>query len=288
VKEISIMLCFLVVALACMCAEANAQNIRKSTDTTSAQAQQEYEFLKQQVTEYREFVERERKQHQDFLENMYTKLVTIVSGFAVLITALLSFFGWQSKKDVAQTVKKLFEDHSLKLIDERNETIKFSVSELKRLLEKETKYQKKSILFLTSRVNLETFAQRELPIIAARGMKNYKPMTSIEEAFPLIKTEAYDVIVYYYNPSGEKPKESGDSHFRDIVEFLKTRQAKTPLIVYTYEKGENNQLFPIDREKLSAYPYIVTANFPITLVNVLHTVVNYFPVINESNLSTHQ
>ena len=266
-----------------------AQNRDSTSDETVSSIQKEYEFLKEQTKKYQEFVEKERAEHRKFLEDLYTKIVWFFSVVVAIVAGFITFLQIKNRKDISKLidrsqkeasikVEKLFKEHSLKIIDEKNKDIIISVDDLKKLLDYETNYRNKSILFLSSEADRKNFESRELPVIDSRGMKNHQLMSNIDEAIPFIKNDTFDVLVYYYNPPVENPKETGDKNLQKILNMLLLRRSKTPLIIYTYEKGERNQLYPIDMKLAVTYNYAVLANFPITMVNLLHTVANYFPV----------
>ena len=58
----------------------------------------------------------------------------------------------------------------------------------------------------------------------------------------------------------------------DLLARIKTRHV--PLIVYTFG---NNMIPPEDKKKLDNYPYMLPANFPLTLLNAIFATVASFP-----------
>lgn len=240
--------------------------------------QTEYQFFKNQTKEFRDFVEKERTHHREFLEDLYTKIVWFAGAIVTLGIGFFVFFDIRSRKDIKQIITQQFEQHGLQIIDEQNKSIKINIDALQQLLQQETNYKRKRILFLTTQADREKFTTRELKIIDSRGMQNYEILHDFKKALPLIVRETFDVVVYYYNPALEEGEKNGDQTMRQMLETLRFRQSKTPFIVYNYEKGSAGRLYGIDMAEMVKYPYAVLANFPITLVNLLHTVTNYFPV----------
>ncbi len=249
------------------------------SDSTSRNLdQKEYQFLKDQTQSFQKFIENERKAHRDFIEGLYTIVVGFVGVIVTIGGGLLIFFDFRTRKNISQVINELFREYGIQIIDEKNKSIKINIDELRHIIELETGYKKKSILFLMSENDRQRFGIRELKIIDSRGIQNYQVYTNFDQANELIKKETFDVVVYYYNPDAADLKKNGDKQVREILDLLSKRHSKTPLIIYSYEKGESGRIEKIDMDEIGKYPYAVPANFPITLVNLLHTVTNYFPV----------
>lgn len=240
--------------------------------------QKEYQFLKDQTQSFQKFIENERKEHREFIEGLYTIVVGVVGVIVTIGGGLFVFFDFRTRKNISQVINELFHEYGIQIIDEKNKSIKINIDELRHIIDLETGYKKKSILFLMSENDHQKFGIRELKIIDSRGIQNYQVYTQFDQAYDLIKKGTFDVVVYYYNPAAEDPKTNGDKQVRDILVLLVNRKSKTPLIIYNYEKGNFGRLYDVDMNEMSKYPYAVMANFPITLVNLLHTVTNYFPV----------
>jgi len=267
-----------IVILFCQILNTYAQKPSTTTTDSLAITQPEYQFLKTQTQEFRKFVEDERKHHREFLEDLYSKIVWFAGAAVTLAIGFFIFFDIRSRKDIKQMITQKFEEYGLRIIDERNKSIKIDIDALRQLLNHETNYKRKRILFLTSQADKEKFESRELKIIDSRGMQNYEIMHDFDKALPLIVRETFDVVVYCYNPLINDGKNEGDQAMLQMLETLRFRQSKIPFIVYNYEKGIDNRINNNDKTEMDKYPYAVLANFPITLVNLLHTVTNYFPV----------
>ena len=267
-----------IIGVICWLPNLDAQEEDRQSEINLVQIEKEYKFLKGQLENYQSFIERERKEHRQFLEDIYKKIVWFSGIASSIVLGILIFLGIRTKKEISTSIDKLFEEHGLKIINERNENIRLKLKELENLLKRETNYKNRHILYIMSESDKDSFNNRELTIIKERGFKENQIETYSEKVLDSIKRRSYDVLVYYYNPPAEKHENTGDKNLQEILKYLKERSAKIPIIIYTYKKAEHNRLYSIDNEEAAKYPYAVVANFPITLVNLLHTVTNYFPI----------
>ena len=236
---------------------------------------QELQFLKSEIENYRKFIQEEREQHQKFLESYYDKTLTLFEIIGGIIVFLISILGitsvWQIKKSVAQ----LFEKYTVELIANENKPLKLSIQDLKNIINRETRYLSKRIMFLCTNEDRAKLEQCELPMIYARGIKNENLLVTsqFDAISKAVQNNTVDLMLYYYNPSTDEK----DLIFEELINLLINSGKKIPLIIYNFEKpGVRGQLFNDDSTLMRSYPYHLAANFPITFVNHIYTTINYF------------
>lgn len=237
------------------------------------QIEKEYQFLKEEIRNFRDQIALERQAHREFLEDTYSKLAWFIGVVAAVVGGIIIFFDIRTKKDIKDTVQRRFREYTKGLIDEENERINISISDLKKIINRETSYLNKQIVFLGAEKDRQKFQNRELQLINARGIQFIKFAEKAEEINKLIAAEKIDLIIYYYDPTENK----NDPVLHQLISILDNNGKKIPLLVYNYEKeGEGGRLFHSDREKVQTYPYHIIPNSPITLINHLYTTINYF------------
>lgn len=238
---------------------------------------EELKFLKEEIKQYRDFIQQERNEHQNFIENFYSKILTSLQFFGGILLFFVSFLGLTSIWQIKKSVTRLFEKYSVQLISKENRLIQLSIDEIKGVIERETKYLTKQILFLCSPTDIIKLETRELPLIFNRGIKrdNLKIITEYESLSNAVLNNQVNLILYYYNPNEQEK----DPILKKLIEFLKIEKKQIPLIIYNFEKpGVNGQLFGEDSKIMRSYIYHLAANFPITLVNHLYTTINYLSI----------
>lgn len=251
--------------------QTNVQEVNKTA------SQVELQFLKDEINEYRKFIQQEREEHQKFLESYYDKTLDLFYILGIVIIALVTIFGLTSIWQIKKSVNRLFSKYTLSLISRENEQLKISIDDLKNVVNRETLYLNKRILFLCSPFDQKKLERRELQMIYSRGIKkeNLIMINNLDEVVQNLEKNSVDLLLYYYNPIEQKI----DQILHDLIDYLKKKDKSIPLIVYNFEKpGERGQLFPNDSEKMRSYPYHLAANFPITLVNQTYSTINYILV----------
>lgn len=237
------------------------------------QIEKEYQFLKEEIRDFRDHIAMERQAHREFLEDTYSKLAWFIGVVAAVVGGIIIFFDFRTKKDIKDTVQRRFREYTKGLINEENEQINISISDLKKIINRETNYLNKKIVFWGSEIDKSRFENRELELITTRGIKSIIFAENQNDLNKLIKDEKIDLIIYYYNPTAEKI----DPILHQLVSFLNGNKKRIPLLVYNYEKeGEAGRLFSSDWKIVQTYPYQIVPNSPITLVNHLYTTINYF------------
>lgn len=246
--------------------------IDPNSDKYESRIEKEYEFLKNQTSQFQSYLVQERTEHREFLEVTY-KIVCWAAGvLATLFLGIITFLGWRSRKNIEDSVNMLIERHSQELIEKKNRLIKQDIIELQTVLARETNYKNKSILFIAQDMDHEKINNRELKLLKSRDINNIQLTSNLDAKIDSIKRGIYDVIVYYGNDLTKKEGQVPKGSLETLAELLANRNSQIPLIVYTYEKG---WLADELKGKLESYPYGVSANFPMTLVNYLHTVLYY-------------
>ena len=237
----------------------------------------ELQFLRNEIKNYRDFIQQERKQHQEFLESFYNRTFSLFSMIGGIIVVLVTIFVGTSIWQIKKTVHRLFERYTIELITEKSEPLKISIDRLNGVISRETSYLNKKLVFLCSANDRSKLEGRELPMIFARGIKseNLEIVHQLENVSQAIDTQTIDLMLYYYNPNDQKT----DPLLHKVIERLRKANRPIPIIIYNYDKlNERGQLFGNDSAVMRSYPYHLAANFPITFVNHIYTTINYFSI----------
>jgi len=244
---------------------------QQNKNTTAAELQ----FLKDEITQYRDFIQQEREQHQQFLESYYEKTLYLFYIIGCVIVFLITSFGITSIWQIKRSVHRLFDKYTVSLLTKENESLKQYIDDLKKVVDHETRYLKKRIVLLCTADDQHKLEQQELPMIYARGIRseNLKIYNQITDVMQAVKNNTIDLLLYYYNPDEQKT----DATLHKLIDQLKRNDKPIPIIVYNFDKpNERGQLFSKDSEAMRSYPYHLAANFPITFVNHIYTTINYF------------
>jgi len=105
--------------------------------------------------------------------------------------------------------------------------------------------------------------KNEITLLKSNGFLNVSSEGADYRAFD--PTGKHCVVVLGYRP--------GMAGLNDILTRIKNNHV--PLIVYTY--GENAAVHGKDKELFNQYPYMLYANFPLTLLNHIFLTVASYP-----------
>jgi hypothetical protein len=233
----------------------------------SLQAQKDnYDYLKQEMAEYRQFLEKQQEEQQKSLQLYYT---IILGGLGLLVGFFIFMLG-KTRRDVEKQLKTLYENYALEVWGEKSTRLNERIKRQERILALETNYKNARVLVVVS-TNDQKFVKDAIEEpLNERGITDILPVTELnDEIVYEIKKERFDVIIRYYNlPTGS---ESVDEAMNQLVDLVIDSKIHTPLIVYTYR---TEQMSKKDRDRILDYRYAVAANFPITLVDYVTTAVS--------------
>jgi hypothetical protein len=219
-----------------------------------------YDFLKEETKAYRELVERE-----------WDRFLHVVEWFlpllGALITFVLTFFNWQT----ARNVKKSVEEKTKELADERFKEISQKIvdeesGKLERKIETLESMIKRELWHLDSRILVLQQPSSEMDEILSsypfnKNMECIVDRIPSDELAPLLKKGEVDIIVYEY------PKNEGqsDSYIKGILDMLNSSSKVVPIIIY-YTGQERLQ-----NKDLESYEWLTFANGRLTLSSHIHS-----------------
>jgi hypothetical protein len=220
----------------------------QKSDENLLEIKREYGFLKEQTKSYREFIEKERKQHQEFLEWSLGWLVKAIGIIVAIFVALVGIFGiksiYDAKKKISDLVREKFNDY----ISNNTDEIEIKIQHIAEKVIQEKINLKKKILMLVPETLQE--AASEINFLWKRGFKNIE----------VKGTDYYSIdcelIVFYYDPEQ-------NNNLIDLVKKLKKASTPKPLIIYYSGRVEDNEL----KKELRDYKWHTFANNPLTLTN---------------------
>ncbi|WP_089972234.1 hypothetical protein [Lihuaxuella thermophila] len=254
-----------------------------------------YDFLKEEVKNFRESVQKERESLTNTF-NIYLGLLTGIIGVAGLSITIVGFIFYfkvgQSRKeldDQINTMKKEMQDRlnqleyeftekvrkkfqkemekvAAQLINEEMDTYKESLEALNELIDKELKNKKVRVLVTGPEDEIKKMEENELKILNKQVYKTtVKPFDKAEIAKELQNNE-FDIIIYRY----PKTNEGGyQSSVGILAQMLKQHSRQLPLLVYS-DYGK------IDDPELNTYLLRSYANIPSSLISNLFSLYQVF------------
>lgn len=207
----------------------------------------------------------ERESHQQFVEGMFSTFINYVIGImtvsGLLFVVLTFFFGNNAKEhfkeQAADSILAAKKD-ILKDLDD----LKSEIAATSATLEIERKYLKQNIAFVEES-DAQNAIDSELELLRKMGF-------SVKN----IKSSPSDVLIQFSNVLSDADVliVSATTH-TDLVKLFETLNAKLnltakriPLVIYV--KGRNESL----NRLLEQYPFAMSANMPMTLINSVYTV----------------
>lgn len=265
----------------------------------------EYEFLKEQIKEFKDSAERELGNYRTFVEGEWNKFLNflyVVGGLAVF------FVGWEYftfrrrlKKKYDELLKEATEEIETQKIEIEKEInkkwdqfvkenkLKKRVDDLERLMQNERRYKKAKVLVLGSEADLNAMKEYLDLAMTQRGMKEpeYLPLGTNPKELPKEeikkKLENKEVVVYYYDHKKKKHDQENnedlllDYRMRELMNFLSEENIQIPTIVYTYKKDEDGWMQKKDKKFLNKFVWQIPANSPLTLLGHIFTYIHALP-----------
>lgn len=222
---------------------ASAQEVNRDIPPQQTSgAEREYQFLKDQTQEFRNFIQTERQEHQQFLE----RTIKYLGG----LLAVATVFGLGNYWLALQEAKKVGVKGVARAIRRNEEELRDVLEETTRKILGERLNLKKPVLIITN--GLE---QGEDKKMIDWGMTNL----TVKSYSKNLDLSSPQVIIFHYDGKDKKDLEA------TVERLLKERKNK-PIIVYSKSR--------VDSEKLESYELRGYANAPLTLVNALYTTLN--------------
>lgn len=215
-------------------------------------------FLGEQASSLREAAAAERAAYVDFVK------FTVGMMWAILTVAgfMLAFFIGKKFKDIGETLDRLVDKYIKRHLSRLN---KQKIDPLIERVNDELSYKKKSIVFIVPEGESQIVKTEESLLRRHFAVAISSEIDAVQDA---------DLVLYLYTPN---PNRKEDGSLRSLVDLLKQGRNK-PLIIYTYNRGNGNQLTDTDFDFLQEHyaHYYVLANFPATLINSTFTTLKVY------------
>jgi len=226
-----------------------AQNAR---DTTGLSTREEhYQFLREDLANYRQFIKDERRAHRQFLEDTYRNILILVT----VGLAILGFLGVRSWKNLREKLELEYRNQIKAIIDSQLLATEQKIEALNQLVHQESMWRNQAKLrFVVPEARLKAFLDTELAYFGGKKPNFVVGPLTEEETF-----EQFDVIVYYLAKDGD----GEDEVLQQIVRKVAGRTI--PIVVYTH--GERLDFKSATSQDLQNYQFHNFANNIITLLN---------------------
>ncbi|KKM13059.1 hypothetical protein SY88_00400 [Clostridiales bacterium PH28_bin88] len=284
------LLCFLVVAFThpvyaepqpvAQVAQETVETLQQKVEDLEAEltrlrAQEEhYQFLKEEIGKYREFIEQERNELMLFQESLWTKFITILG----ILASVIGFMGFKTLADVKGEIKKRAEK-SMEDIEKRTEQqleelvqesvgyVRTKVDTLRQIIERETQYRSARVIAIGTEQDLESMGL-EIQLLQEKGICVTKQPHPVCNLARQLERGEVDIVLYRYHPQ----ESDQDPAFRQILETLCQSMRQVPLLVY----APSVHVVGGDKLALNDYPLHNFANTAATLVGNLYTLTHIF------------
>lgn len=247
-------------------------------------------FLKDEIKDYRQFIQQERIQHQQFLE----RTITLSGIIITLSVSILAFLGFGTRKEIRDNIKdikkKASEDFETKIQKAKNEfdkkanqlllshpaiqNVKDRFQAISDLVNQVLEAKKGKYVIISESEELQRLKKEELEIF--ENSLN-RPHLFISGGNEVLQPTEFDVIVYR-----SKVDEDGeDLYLKDrLLPSLLRSEPRPPLVIYTKRdrlKGETEK-------KLSEYTMAHLANNTISLIDNTASAFRVSRLLNKPNI----
>jgi hypothetical protein len=237
-------------------------------DISSIKNQQElekkqFDYLTQDTKDFKQFIQQERKEHQDFLENLYQKTCWAVGILITLFIGICSFFGWKSFKNIEQQVECEIKNKANTIIEAANIDVESKLTVLNKKIESELSYKKANIFVLSTTDN--TGLNRATSILESKGINHIKFTSDINEL-----SNKFCLIICSLDECNNDQNKIKDLTEK-TVNYIIENQLDIPIIFYIANGSISNL------KQLSEFPvYFTPANNPTTLIMHCFTLLKMF------------
>jgi len=221
------------------------------------------------------------EQERNTLENILEKVVWIIGAIGALVSFIIyRIFGEQksffqkitndneSKIKELQTLTEEAKNSLLlkvKELDLLAENVSNREREINTFLEAQDEYKHKNIIWIYGEKNT-----KDIDIINSLKKKNIKNVYEVllGDQISFDKINYHAVVVSISNNSNI------DDSFLDLIKLLKNNN-EPPLVVYTYNEGQQIRLLKEQWDILDKYENYTVANFPGSLQTTLNNILRW-------------
>lgn len=234
-----------------------------------------YQYLTNELNQYRSYLQQERTEHRQFLE----RGMTIVSIFVGIVGTVLGVLGVRTYRDIRKQLQDFRQNAEQKLQQDLAQARAQFASDARAAFaqdpgvkEAERKYQALTQLVNTRiAVDQGTYLLLAYPDKLAEMQAPGEEVSFLAQAFPNLTTltapqlpelSTLDVLIYRVQVDGE----GEDAFLRDqLLPSLQQQKAAVPLVVYA--KGFSERIKGETSNALTKYPLHVIANMTPTLID---------------------
>lgn len=248
----------LLILLFCSPVLAN-KKITYSANEQAKAIQVQYEYLIKNTNDFRNFVQNERKEHREFLEDMYKKIVWFFGIFA----ALFCFFGIRSFNDAKRHIEELVEKRITKeaeiAVEKANKKIEDKITEVEEEIKPLLSYKQGKIFIYN--YNNNSSMRFIIKTLKEKGIKNIEQSASLNQL-----SNSYCLVVF--NLKCDDIKNVLDDKIKECLSYIKDNNYKMPLIIFSDK-------FNID--VLNEYDnYCMIANSKTPLIDHIYSMLKMF------------
>lgn len=252
------------------------------SQVTSLRAQLEQQLaIREELKEYRSFVEQERREAREFLET----LVRWGSGVVALFLGLTGFLGiktWKDARDqIQQSTKALEKQAELQIAGVKSKSeeaiqqvaeesvgrLKSKLNALELAVSRELLYRKAFVLVVGAEADVEQM-DTELCLLRGKGLTIVSAPYSVTDLNDRLQDGKVDIVIYRYHPdaSGQDPA------FRPTIDAIRDCGRDIPLLVYTPSVTVTGR----DQEAMNGYCWSTPARGGATLVSHTYLMTHLF------------
>jgi hypothetical protein len=237
--------------------------------------QDNYQYLKEETQQYRTFIERERDQSRQFLEDMmkYGALaIALVGGVA-------TFFGWKTMQDVRKHIQESSEKKLSEIRDQAIANVAAAVENrvsgvrdelvvtLTDLNRREQWYKRARVLAVGQGEDLDTLIQPAFSVLEQKGLRVELATHPVAGLAEHIRQGDVNILILRYAPGADKR----DPYLSVVIETLREIGKPVPLLVYA-----EGQVAGDDHALIRGYTWGTYANTYLTLVTNLYQLAHVF------------
>lgn len=238
--------------------------LKLETEVIKLDAQKEnYDFIKNEIKEFRSFIETERHNFQTYIEC----LLWLAGLLIALFIGMLGFLSIKTYKDLIPILENSIKEKIDKSVDKNLEDVNEKIDALQLIINREILYKNSGILIVG---DTNDFKSMEEEITILENYINKQCVKTIEiNEFNKGISSLNPSIVVFCNKNGYKEREQ----FINIIETLNKLKHSIPLIIYTYGQ---QQLRDERTDIANSYFWTTYANNPVTLVGSIFTLAHSF------------
>lgn len=250
-------------------------------------AEQQYDFLKEEVKNFREFMQTQTKDYQDQIKAQQDNISSLVTHAftiaGVILTAITVFLTWQwgqTRKEMNEIIelerKKLMEklqkdldqlrEEMKQWIHGEKEQIEQRFTVMTEIIDREIQFRQTRILLVGADSSELIMNELDRELLQQQHIE-VEPFLFKEDQFQKkLDQHSCDIVMYRYHPKPEP-----DETLQKVVTQLKEKDEFIPLVIYS-----KKHLKEEDKKQIDTYRWVWIANFYTTFINHIFTLSHAF------------